>query len=136
MIRTRLTCLLLLPLAFLLMGARTVPLVDPPPIAVPAGLTAKEVSKAVRTGLTQRDWVVVNEAPGKMEATLSVRKHVLRIALTYDKSNVRIAYVSSVNLLEEEKNGQKRVHKKVPQWLSNTSNDISSALQLAAVSKS
>jgi hypothetical protein len=136
MIRTRLTYLLLVPLAFVLMGARNIPLVDPAPIAVPAGLTVKEISAAVRTGLSKRNWIVSKDEKGKMEAVLNVRKHVLRIALTYDKSNVRMTYLSSENLLEEEKNGVKYIHKKVPQWLSNTSADIASSLQVAAANKS
>lgn len=136
MVRTRLTYLLLVPLAFMLMGARNIPLVDPAPIAVPAGLTLKEVSVAVRTGLSKRNWVVSKDDAGRMEATLNVRRHMLRIALTYDKSNVRMSYLASENLLYEEKNGVKLIHKKVPQWLSNTSGDIASALQVAAANKS
>jgi hypothetical protein len=139
MIRTRLTYLLLVPLAFMLMGARNIPLVDPAPIAVPAGLSIKEVSAAVRMGLSKRNWIVAKDEAGKdggkMEAVLNVRKHVLRIALKYNKSNVQMTYLSSENLLEEEKNGVKHVHKKVPQWLSNTSSDIASSLQVAAANK-
>ena len=49
--------------AFSLPLLAAVPLVDPQPIAVPAGLTAKEVSRGVRMGLTQRSWIINKEHP-------------------------------------------------------------------------
>ena len=49
--------------AFSLPLLAAVPLVDPQPIAVPAGLTAKEVSRGIRMGLTQRGWIINKENP-------------------------------------------------------------------------
>ena len=65
MARSRSLTLLLIPFAFLLMGARGAPLVDPQPIAVPAGLTAKDVSKAIRTGIVSRGWIVGKDEKGQ-----------------------------------------------------------------------
>lgn len=60
MLRSRLAYLMLVPVAFLLMGApaRAAPLADPAPIAVPAGLSAQDVSKAIRSGIVQRGWMM------------------------------------------------------------------------------
>ncbi len=57
MSRSRLAALLFVPLAFMLMGAKSV-LVDPEPIAVPAGIAAKDVAKAIKVGIIRRGWVV------------------------------------------------------------------------------
>lgn len=130
--RSRLPLLLLVPLAFLLMGARQVPLVDPEPIAVPAGLTAKDVSKAVRLGLAQRGWVVSSEEPGRIGATLSLRSHVARIAVSYDDEAIRVSYVDSTNLMYEEKKGGRVIHRNYLNWINNVVRDISSQLQIAA----
>src|SRR5690349_7348368 len=103
--KTRVGYLFLIPVAFLLMGARSVPLVDPDPIAVPSGLTAAAVSKAIRTSITQHGWVVGKDENGKIDAVLNLRTHTARIAISYDTKTVRPAYVSSVNLLYKEDKG-------------------------------
>jgi hypothetical protein len=130
--RSRLAYLLLIPIAFLLMGARQIPLVDPAPIAVPAGLTVKAVSSAIRTGVSRHGWIVNKDDAGKMEAILNIRKHSTRVTIAYDKANVKIAYAGSENLLYEEKNGQRFIHRNYQNWLNNLVSDISSALQIAA----
>src|SRR5688500_57919 len=131
MTRARLSYILLIPLAFLLMGARAIVLADPDPIAVPAVLDEKAVSKAIRMGLAQRGWVVSAEEPGKVDATLNLRSHVARIAITYDKEHVRIAYVSSENLLYEEKKDGRYINRNYVHWVTNVTQEISAAGQVA-----
>src|SRR5262245_44390344 len=100
MVRSRLLALLLVPLAFMLMGgAAPIKLVDPEPIAVPSGLNADQVAKAVKVGVTSRTgWIVTKEAPGQIEATLSVRDHMLKVIIPYSTSSVAVKYVDSQNL--------------------------------------
>jgi hypothetical protein len=131
MLRTRLATLLLIPLAFVLMGAAV--LVDPSPIPVPHGLSMKDVSKAVRAGLIQRGWVVAKDEKGKMDAVLNVRTHEVRIALDYDTKQVKVAYVSSENLDYSEKGGVRHIHKKYNQWIDNVVQDVSHQLQVASI---
>ncbi|HPF25802.1 MAG TPA: hypothetical protein P5528_09570 [Steroidobacteraceae bacterium] len=125
----------LVTLAFALPLLAAVPLVDPQPIAVPSGLTAKDVSRGIRMGLTQRGWIVNKENPQDMEATLNVRKHTLRIRVDYDTSTIALKYLDSTNLdYGLAKDGSTRViHKKYGAWMQNTVNDISRALQLVAI---
>jgi hypothetical protein len=133
MARSRLITLLLVPLAFLLMGARGAPLVDPSPLAVPAGLTAKDVSKAIRTGIASRGWIVNKDEKGQIDATLNNREHQVVIAIVYDAKQVKVNYVSSQNMNYSEKNGTRYIHKKYTQWTQNVIADISRELQMATI---
>ncbi len=135
MVRSRLPWLLLVPMAFLLLGARTGPLVDPAPITVPAGLSLKEVSRAIRTVIATRGWVVSIDEGGKIDAVLNLREHTAHIAIAYDTKEVRPTYVSSENLNYEEKKGVRYIHRNYLNWMNNVSTDITRALQVAAVSR-
>src|SRR5262245_10174820 len=108
MVRTRLLALLLIPLAFALMGATA--LIEPPPIPVPAKLTVKDVSKAIRAAIVQRGWVAAKDDKGVIDAILNVRSHEVKVAITYDPKQVLIKYVDSKNLDYEEKNGTRKIH--------------------------
>jgi hypothetical protein len=132
MVRTRWLTLLLIPLAFALMGATT--LVDPPPIAVPAKLTVKDVSKAIRAAIVTRGWVAAKDEKGVIDAILNVRAHEVKVAIQYDLKQVAIKYVDSKNLDYDEKGGTRHIHKKYNQWIDNMVGDITRALQAEAIS--
>ncbi len=133
MTRSRLLTLLFVPLAFMLMGFGGAPLVDPQPLAVPAGLTVKDVSKAIRAGVVQRGWIVNKDEKGQIDATLNNREHQVVVAIVYDAKQVKINYVSSNNMNYSEKNGTRYIHKKYTQWTQNLVADISRELQVAGV---
>ncbi len=59
---------LLLPLLLLTMAFRQVPLVDPPPIQVPAGTSEAQVKNVVMEALTGRGWAIARHAPGEIDA--------------------------------------------------------------------
>jgi hypothetical protein len=132
MSRSRLTYLLLIPVAFLLMGARAVPLVDPAPIPVPAGLSAKDVSRAIGTGIALRKWVVTKDENGKIDAELHLRDHIARIAIACSTKLVTPTYVSSDNLEYSEKKGVRYIHRNYLNWMKNVETDITNALRIAA----
>jgi len=132
--RFRWIALFLLPLALILGGsheayARSSELNDPDPIAIPAGKSADDVARAIKSALATRTWVVSNEQPGKINATLNLRSHVARIEISYDATKVRIAYVSSENLKYKEKNGKRSIHSNYVSWIGNLVADISRQLQ-------
>ena len=133
--RSRLTYLLLIPVAFMLMAARGAPLVDPAPIAVPAGTSVKDVSKAIRSGVVTRGWVVSKDDGSKIDAVLNNREHTVSIAIAYDAKQVKVSYLSSDNMNYAEKNGTRYIHKKYMQWVNNVAGDISRELQVAAIKK-
>jgi hypothetical protein len=132
MARSRLAALLFVPLAFLLMGARAL-IVDPEPIAVPAGISAGDVAKAIKVGIVRRGWVISKDENGQIDAVLNVRTHTARVAIPYDAKEVRIKYVSSEDLDYQEKNGQRYIHGNYVKWVRNMHADIQRELQLLTI---
>ena len=53
--------LLLVSALVFLMGARQVPLTDPEPLAVPAGLKVEQVTKAIKAALVGRTWAITSD---------------------------------------------------------------------------
>jgi hypothetical protein len=132
MARTRrLLALLLVPLAFMLMGAAE--LVDPAPIAVPSGLAAADVAKAIKTGIVRRGWVVTKDENGQIDATLNIRKHTAKVAIPYNTKEVAIKYVDSSELAYSEKKGKRYIHGNYIKWIRNMQADIQRELGLLAV---
>jgi hypothetical protein len=127
--------LLLLVTCFLLPFAAqsAAPLVDPAPVPIPSGLDAETVRKEITRSLIGRSWVVSAEQPGEIEATLHLRKHVARVAVSYDEHEVRLAYVSSERLDYKVSRGQRRIHKNYLNWIRYVMTDISNNLQIAAL---
>jgi hypothetical protein len=123
--------LLLLPLLLLTMAFRQKPLIDPPPIAVPAGLSAVQVGKAVKGGLIGRGWAVTAEQADGVDATLTGNDYTAKIHVAFDTKQVSIRYVDSSNLkYEVKKNGQRMIHTNYMGWMHYLSDDIGRNLQL------
>lgn len=131
--KSRILLLLLVPLLALTMAFRQAPLVNPDPIHVPAGLTEAQVAKAVSSALIGRGWSVTAEKAGETDATLHLREHVARIAITYDASAIQIKYVDSENLKYEMKDGKPYIHKNYLGWIEFLVQDINRGLQMLAV---
>ena len=113
-----------------LMGARQVPLADPQPLAVPAGLKVEQVSKAIKAALAGRAWTVTSEEPGHIVSTLNVREHMAKIDIVYDVQTIKISYLGSGELLFAEKKGQRMIHRNYLSWVQNLVNDMSRNLVL------
>jgi hypothetical protein len=127
--RTWSTLLLVSAMVFL-MGARQVPLTDPQPIAVPAGLKVEQVSKAIRAALAGRAWAVTSEEPGHIVSTLNVREHMAKIDIVYDLQTITIKYLESGELMYAEKKGQRMIHRNYLNWILNLVNDMNRNLVL------
>ena len=113
-----------------LMGARQVPLTDPEPLPVPAGLKAEQVAKAIKAALAGRAWVVTSEAPGHIVSTLNVREHMAKIDIVYDAQTITIKYLDSGELMYAEKKGQRVIHRNYLNWIQNLRNDMNRNLVL------
>lgn len=111
--------------------ARSAELLDPPPIAVPAGLSQAQVASEIRRALQDRGWAVNQERPGEIEATLYLRGHEVRIAITHDARDVRIAYLASANLDYEEAEGKRWIHSNYTGWIGFLSGDLQNNLRAA-----
>lgn len=108
-------------------------LVDPAPVAVPAGLDEARVAREIKRALIGRTWTVEAERPGEIDAVLRLRKHVARATISYDASQVRWRYVSSENLDYKEKRGERTIHGNYLSWVDNVLGDLARNLQLAAL---
>jgi len=108
-------------------------LIDPAPIAVPAGLDDAKIAGAVKASLIARTWTVMAVKPGHIDAELHLRKHVAKIAIDWDTANVRIAYVSSDNLDFKEKRGKRYIHENYLSWIQYLVDDFKRNLQNATV---
>lgn len=122
--------LLLVSALVFLMGARQVPLTDPEPIAVPAGLTMEQVAKAIKASLVGRTWAVTTEEPGHIVSTLNLREHMAKIDIAYDLQTIRIKYLDSGELMYAEKKGQRMIHRNYLAWIQNLVNDMNRNLTL------
>lgn len=130
---SRLRLALLVPLLFLLMAFRQSPLVDPPPVPVPAKATADQVARAIKAALVHREWTITSERSGEIESTLHLREHVARIAVTYDTHEITIKYVDSANLkYEVKKDGTRLIHSNYLSWIQNVVADLKQNLLLFA----
>lgn len=122
--------LLLVAALVFLMGARQVPLTDPEPIAVPAGLKSDQVGKAIKAALVGRTWAITSEDPGHIVSTLNLREHMAKIDIVYDVQTIRIKYLDSGELLYAEKKGQRMIHHNYLNWIQNLVNDMNRNLTL------
>ncbi len=131
MARSRLLLLLLLPLLLMTMAFRQSPLVDPAPIDVPSGMTAVQVSKAVKAALLGRGWVVSNDQAAGVDGTLNGNDYVAKIHVAFDTAQVKITYVGSTHLkYEVKKNGARLIHSNYLGWMKFLSGDIARNLEL------
>ncbi len=113
--------------------ARQAPLVDPPPVAIPAGLSPDKAVKDIKRALIGRGWIITAERPGEIDSSLHLRDHVAKIRVAWDAASVRIAYVDSVNLNYREKKGKKFIHPNYLGWISNIAQDMGTNMQLSAM---
>ena len=112
--------------------ARRAPLVDPDPVAIPAGLTAEQIAADVKRALVGRGWEIVSEQPGQIESTLHLREHVATISVSYDDRQVRFAYVDSSNLDYRVKRGEPQIHSNYLGWIGYLVDDLATNLQVSA----
>ena len=127
---------LLLLLALLFPHAQAVAgraeIADPPPVAIPAGLSQEQVMKDIRRALIGRGWTVKAERPGEMDAELHLRNHIAFIKLAYDASDVRLSFVDSRNLDYKEKNGKRYIHSNYLGWVGYLVQDLNTNFRITA----
>jgi hypothetical protein len=128
MLRSR-WLLLLLPLLLVLTNARAVPLVDRPPIAIPAGVTPEQVANAVHSAFLHRGWSIADEQPGRVEGVITRKDHVVRVAIGYDAQQVTIRYVSSQNMDYAQGPHGPQIHRKYLRWVKYLDEDINTVLK-------
>jgi hypothetical protein len=106
---------LVLMVAFLAAGCRTRPIqnVVDRPLPTLSGRTAEQVAQAIERAGAETGWKMQREAPGRIKATLNVRKHVAVVSISYTASSYGVQYVSSENLLADGD----QIHRKYNAWV-------------------
>ena len=74
----------------------------------------------------------LQQRPGRIDATLHLRKHVANIEIAYDREQIVIAYKSSENLDYTERRGRRLIHDNYLGWIQNLVNDVRRAVHNAA----
>ena len=110
-------------------GARDEPIYDAT-ILVPATAKMEDIAKAIKSALIAREWTVQREENGVIEAKLFVRSHTADIRIPFNKDSIYIQYVSSTNLLYDEKQGIKYIHRNYNKWIKLLERDIANRLAL------
>jgi hypothetical protein len=108
-------------------GSRVEPIYDAT-IRVPATAKMDDIAKAIKSALIAREWTMQREENGVIEAKLFVRSHTADIRIPFDKEYVHIQYVSSTNLLYDEKQGVKHIHRNYNKWIKLLERDITNRL--------
>ncbi|QEI07640.1 hypothetical protein FXN63_18695 [Pigmentiphaga aceris] len=115
-------------------SAAGVPLIDPMPISVPAGADERTIVQAIKRGLAGRDWQVIGEQFGRIDADINVRnKHTARIRIDYNEREIRIRYLSSVNLDYSMHTGSPTIHRNYPRWINFLQDDIARNLRVGQI---
>ena len=120
--------LLLAPFLLLLMASRTAPLVDPPPIPLPAGISPDTVVQVIGKALSIHGWRMVKSAPGEIDAVYDPREFSVTIAVHYDAREIQVNYVTSENLKYKVRHGRPYIHSNYANWMRNLVTDIHNEL--------
>ena len=88
-------------------------------------LSNDEVRKAIMRAGTTLGWKMSADAPGKITATLDVRKHSAVVEIPYSSKSYSITYKSSVNL---EDSGDGTIHNNYNGWVKNLAKGIDAQL--------
>lgn len=99
-------------------AARSKPLINPAPIAVPPGMSNETIDNEIVRGLRGRGWSIDSDSQGIIESTLHLREHVARIKVGYDAKAVTIRYVDSTNLdYARDAAGAEQIHDAYNGWI-------------------
>jgi hypothetical protein len=129
-IRTMWRPLLLAPILLLLMASRIAPLVDPPPVPLPAGISQDAVVHAIGQALSVHGWRMVKSVPGEIDAVYDPREFSVTIAVHYDAREIQVNYVTSEKLLYKVKHGRPYIHASYARWIRNLITDLHNELVL------
>lgn len=114
------------------LACNTAPMLRPPPVATP--LPAAKNRQIVLETLNERGWTIDSDEPGEIGAHYTKGSHVARIRISYDASDIRIAYVSSENLkCVPVYEGCDTIHRAYNRWVDNLYEDIRTRVQTASI---
>ncbi|GAB2891604.1 hypothetical protein ACCI51_02735 [Microbulbifer echini] len=90
--------------------------------------TQGSVKKSIIAGCIQRNWTCREVAPGKIHASINVRKHHAEAEINYNISNYSITYKDSDMLDYNEK--YYTIHRNYNRWVRNLNDAIIKQLSI------
>ena len=87
-------------------------------------MTNDQVKGAIIRAGAGLGWIMKEAGPGKLTATLAVRKHTAEIEIPYSSKSYGVNYKNSTNL--EAADGQ--IHKNYNGWIQNLNKNINAQL--------
>lgn len=93
-------------------------------VELPAGTTEDKVAENLERALRGRGWEITATAPGRIDSTLYLRKHVAKIRVTYDASHATFSYVDSSNLEYVVDDGIASIHHQYYNWMNFLGSDL------------
>ena len=124
----KLLLLVLVAVSIALAGCGTDPLIDPPPMAIPAGRTAADVEQTVTAVASENGWFVVERKPGRLVLRYSPRDFWVNVEVHYDEQQIVIRYLDSSNLKYHMEGDHPNIHPNYNRWVNNLAHDIQNRL--------
>lgn len=88
-------------------------------------LTANQVHDAIVRGGSNAGWVMKDEKPGLVVASLAQREHAVTVEIPYTAKEYTIHYRSSTNMDDD---GTGQIHRNYPNWINRLSRAINAEL--------
>ena len=99
------------------------------PVPFPAATSMDATEQAILDGLPDRGWSAEEVTPGRVVAFLTIRRHLVRVEITYDQHEVFIAYLDSDQLGEQDRRDGVYAHRNVNRWMRNLSASIRASIE-------
>lgn len=115
-----------------LTGCKTLPvnnISNAPIVSSNKQLSTTQIKNAITRAGVSLGWIMSSGGEGKINASLSLRKHRANIVISYDQTKYSIQYQDSVNLKYDGTN----IHKNYNGWIENLDNAIRSYLSGAGI---
>ena len=93
-------------------------------------LSPEQVKASIIRAGAALGWQMKDEAPGKITATIMLRKHTANIEIPYSAKEYSIVYKDSTNL---DATGDGTIHKNYNGWITNLNKGITTQLSVAGV---
>lgn len=93
-------------------------------------LSEEQVKSAIIRAGAALGWQMKDAAPGKITATIMLRKHTANIEIPYSSKEYSITYKDSTNL---DASGDGTIHKNYNGWIQNLNRGITAQLTASGV---
>lgn len=109
-------------------GCRSAPVRDLGPTSAPANTSPEHVKKTILIAGASLGWVMKEQSPGLIVATLTLRDHLAVVEIPYSATSFSIRYKDSQNLKYNA--DDRSIHSNYNGWVQNLNNAILAGLSV------